>query len=50
MVKSGNAVGTATQATVTLNDDGERMTLRWEWRNGGSDRLPRCDRVATRVK
>ena len=39
----------ATRATVTLGDDGDRMTLRWEWRNSGSDWLPLCDRVATRV-
>lgn len=39
-----------TRATITVTDGGDRMRLVWEWRNGGSDWLPLCDRVATRVE
>ena len=39
----------ATRATVTESDDGQRMTFKWEWRNGGSNWLALCDRVAQRV-
>lgn len=39
----------ATRAKVTVRDGGERMTFNWEWRNGGSEWLPLCDRVATRI-
>ncbi len=39
----------ATRATVTIGDDGSRMHFRWEWRNGGNDWLPLCDRVAARI-
>lgn len=38
----------ATRARVTVSDDG-RLTFNWEWRQPGSDWLPLCDRVATRV-
>lgn len=39
-----------TRATVTVEDGGNRMRFEWQWRNGGgSDWLPLCDRIATRV-
>ena len=38
-----------TRATVTVEDGGKRMRFAWQWRNGGSEWMPLCDRVATRV-
>lgn len=38
-----------TRATVTVLD-GDRLDVRWEWRNGGEAWLPLCDRIATRVR
>jgi hypothetical protein len=38
-----------TRATVTVDDGGRTMRFDWEWRNGGRDWLPLCDRVARRV-
>ena len=40
----------STRATVTVSDDGKSISFRWEWRSGGPDWLPLCDRVATRVE
>jgi len=39
----------ATRATVTVRGGGNQMTVKWEWRIGGSDWLPLCDRMATRL-
>ena len=38
-----------TRATVTVQDGGNRMTFKWEWKNGGRKWLPLCDRVAVRT-
>lgn len=38
-----------TRATVTVSGGGRRLTFNWQWRNGGADWLPLCDRVAERV-
>lgn len=38
-----------TRATVTVEDEGNRMRFKWEWRNGGPEWVPLCDRVATKV-
>ena len=38
-----------TRATVTVGDDGRSMELNWEWKNGGRQWLPLCDRVAQRI-
>ena len=40
----------STRATVTVSPDGNRMELRWEWRQGDGDWLPLCDRTANRVR
>jgi hypothetical protein len=40
----------ATRATVRVSDGGDRMRFNWEWRNGSSDWLPLCDRVARRIR
>lgn len=39
----------ATRATVTVIDGGDCMKVTWEWKKPGSNWLPLCDRVATRV-
>lgn len=39
----------ATRASATFADDGNRIDFNWEWRNGGSDWLPLCERAARRV-
>jgi hypothetical protein len=39
-----------TRATVTVNTGGDSMTFKWEWRNDGSNWLPLCDRIATRIE
>ena len=39
-----------TRATVTVQDGGSKMSFNWEWKNGGSDWLPLCDRVASRTQ
>jgi hypothetical protein len=39
-----------TRATVTAQDSGDKMTFNWEWKNGGSNWLPLCDRVAFRIQ
>lgn len=38
-----------TRATVTVQHGGSKMSFKWEWKNGGSDWLPLCDRVASRT-
>ncbi len=38
----------STRATVTIQDDGQHIDHRWEWRVAGGDWLPLCERVATR--
>ena len=38
------------RATVTVHDGGDKMTFKWEWKNGGSEWLPLCDRVASRTR
>jgi len=40
----------STRATVTVSADGNRMDLRWEWRQGDGDWLPLCDRTANHVR
>ena len=37
------------RATVTVSHDGNSMDFNWEWRNDGSDWLPLCHRIATRI-
>lgn len=37
-----------TRATVTVQHGGDKMTFNWEWKNGGRNWLPLCDRVAVR--
>ena len=32
-----------------MQDDGNKMTFSWEWKNGGREWLPLCDRVAVRT-
>ncbi len=39
----------ATRATVTISDNRDSMRFNWEWRIGGSDWIPLCDRVARRI-
>ena len=39
-----------TRATETVQDGGDKMTFKWEWKNGGSKWLPLCDRVASRTQ
>ena len=39
-----------TRATVTVNNGGNTLTFKWEWRNGGSDWFPLCDRIASRIE
>ena len=36
----------STRATIAVSPDGNRMDLRWEWRQGDGDWLPLCDRTA----
>jgi hypothetical protein len=38
------------RAMVTLSGDGNRMELRWEWRQREGAWLPLCDRTANRVR
>ena len=38
-----------TRATVMIDDGRKTMTCNWEWRNGGTQWLPLCDRIATRT-
>lgn len=38
----------STRARVTVGSNSQ-LTFNWEWRNGGGDWLPLCDRVATRI-
>jgi hypothetical protein len=33
-----------------VSHDGNRMDLRWEWRQGDGDWLPLCDRTANHVR
>jgi len=40
----------STRAAVTMSNDGNRMDLRWEWRQGEGEWLPLCDRTANRVR
>ena len=40
----------STRAVVSLSGDGNRMELRWEWREGDGEWLPLCDRTANRVR
>ncbi|MEJ7684434.1 MAG: hypothetical protein WKG06_42625 [Segetibacter sp.] len=40
----------STRAKVTVDDDKNKITFNWEWRKEGSDWLPLCDRVATRIQ
>ncbi|HEY8794313.1 MAG TPA: DUF1579 family protein [Gemmatimonadaceae bacterium] len=40
----------STRATVSVSADGNRMDLRWEWRQGDGEWLPLCDRTANRVR
>lgn len=39
----------ATRATIALLDGGQRMHVVWDWKNGGPDWLPLCDRVSRRA-
>lgn len=39
-----------TDATVTVQGGGNKMTLHWEWKNGGRKWLRLCDRVAVRTQ
>lgn len=39
-----------TRATVTVRDGGNKMTIQWEWKNGGRKWLPLCDRIAVRKR
>jgi hypothetical protein len=39
-----------TRATVTVQEGDDKMTFNWEWKNGGKDWLPLCDRVASRTQ
>ena len=39
-----------TRATVTVQNGGRKMNFKWEWKSGGSDWLPLCDRVASRTQ
>lgn len=38
-----------TRAMVTIREGGRSLEFRWEWKNGGDDWLPLCDREARRV-
>lgn len=38
-----------TRAVATFANDGDHIDFTWEWRNGGSDWLPLCERTARRV-
>jgi Protein of unknown function (DUF1579) len=40
----------STRATITISGDGNRMELKWEWRQGEGEWLPLCDRTANRVR
>jgi hypothetical protein len=39
----------ATRAAITVAPDGERLDIVWQWKNGGTEWLPLCDRVALRT-
>jgi hypothetical protein len=39
-----------TRASIAVSDDGNNMKVFWEWKSDGSDWLPLCDRVATKIR
>ena len=36
------------RATITVAPGGDRLDIVWQWKNGGTEWLPLCDRVALR--
>lgn len=38
-----------TRVEITINSLNS-LTLKWEWRNGNTNWLPLCDRIATRIE
>jgi len=40
----------SSRAKVTVDDDKNKMTFNWEWREVDSNWLPLCDRIATRIQ
>jgi hypothetical protein len=38
-----------TRATITIDPGGARLDIVWQWKNGGTEWLPLCDRVALRT-
>jgi hypothetical protein len=38
-----------TRATITVGSGGGRLDIAWQWRHGGAEWLPLCDRVALRT-
>lgn len=38
-----------TRATITVGPGGERLDIVWQWKHGGPEWLPLCDRVALRT-
>ena len=36
------------RATITVAPGGDRLDIVWQWKNGGAEWLPLCDRVALR--
>ena len=43
-------VADSSRATVLFSEDGNRMTVHWDWRPDGEDWQPLCDRTATKDK
>ncbi|MEP6713210.1 MAG: DUF1579 family protein [Ferruginibacter sp.] len=40
----------SSRVKLTVDDDKNKMTFNWEWRQEDNDWLPLCDRVATRIQ